>query len=336
MKGRTKLLILVGLFISSIISAQDIHYTNYSYSPLYLSPANTGAFAGSYRFGINVRDQFSSFIQEPYQTLMAYGDVPLALGLKPYHWIGAGVNVFVDKAGDLNFKNTGAHLSLAYHYALDPKYKSVITLGVQYGMNQRDIDGEKYQSRETLSGNNDPDRELLDDFNPTVADLNIGVNFKRWTSKTAYSNFGISVYHLLQSEYSFSGSNVQNPVARRLNVFEEFYFQTSKQLAFRVNIVYSRMIRFQNLFGQLNLEYKPNKKTDTLIKGGVGFRTRDAIQFLGGVVYKGWDFGVAFDLTVSTAQTYTNGYGGLELGIKKILIVNRDPKIIPVILCPKY
>ena len=176
MKLKPTLLLVVGLFISSIVSAQDIHFTNYYYSPLYLSPAKTGAFAGSFRFGANVREQFSTFIDKPYQTLMAYADMPLAIGFKPHHWIGAGLNVYTDKAGDLNFKNTGAHLSVAYHYAIDPKYKTVITLGLQFGMTQRNIDADSYQSSETLNGNaNDPDRNLLDNFNPS------GWRFEYWS-----------------------------------------------------------------------------------------------------------------------------------------------------------
>jgi len=337
MKRRSTLLLALGLLICSTISAQDIHFTNYSYSPLYLSPAKTGAFVGTYRFGANVRDQFSTFIDKPYQTLMAYADMPIAFGLKPHHWIGAGINVFADKAGDLDFENTGADLSVAYHYAIDPKYKTVITLGVQFGMTRMNIDAQNYNSTETLSGNaTDPDRGLIENFNPSISDVNVGLSFKKWTSKTAYLDLGASVNHLLQSEYSFSGSSTQIPIARRFNFFAEYHIQTNKQLAIKPLVVYSRMIKFQNLFGQFNLEYKPNVKSETLIKGGVGYRTGDAIQFLAGVVYKGWDVGVAFDLTVSSAAAFTNGYGGLEIGLKKIIITNRKPKITPVILCPRY
>lgn len=343
MNLKPNILLIIGLLLCSLVYSQDIHFTNYNYAPLYLSPAKTGDFAGSYRFGVNVRDQFSSFIVEPYRTLMAYADMNIAKGIKPHHWIGAGINVYADNAGDLSYQNTGAHLSLAYHYAIDPKYKTVITLGLQYGMTQRKIDPENYQSdvslRNALSNMSspDPDRALLDDFNPTVGDLNVGISLKRWTSKTAYLDAGVAVNHLLQSEFTFTGSNIQNPVARRINAYAEYYIQTSKQLAIKPIIVYSRMFNFQNLFGQFNLEYKPNRKKTTLIKGGLGYRVGDALQFLAGIDYKGWDIGIAYDLTVSSAAEYTNKFGGIEIGIKKILIANTEPKPEPpVILCPHF
>ncbi len=337
MERKSILLIVLAFFLVLESSGQDIHFSNYNYSPLYLSPAKTGAFLGSYRLGANVRDQFSNFIQKPYQTLMAYSDMTIAFGLKDHHWIGAGINVFADRAGDLTYKNTGAHLSLAYHYAIDPKYKTVISFGFQFGMTKRDINSDNYNSAETLKGNSaDPDMGLIQNFNPSVGDVNIGLALKRQLTKASYIDVGIAMNHLMQSEFSFTGSSIQNPVARRLNVYAEYKIQSTSKLALRPMIVYSRMFKFQNLFGQINAEYKPNRKSDTIIKGGLGYRTGDAIQFLAGTVYKGLDIGIAFDLTISSAARFNNSNGGIEIGLKKIIKANRKPKRIPVLICPVY
>ena len=337
MKTRFSILIIIFLSLSTFLHSQDIHFTNYEYSPLYLSPAKTGAYAGSYRVGANVRSQFNTFINEPYQTVMAFADLNFGVGLKPHHWIGAGINVYSDRAGDLTYQNTGAHLGLAYHYAVDPKYKTVFTLGMQFGMTRRNIDGRNYSSLETLSGNaGDPDRDLLNDFNPNIGDFNLGVSMKKWTSKTAYLDIGVAVNHLLQKEFSFTGSSIQNEVARRTNAYIEYRVQTNRQMAIRPMIVYSRMFNFQNLFGQFNLEYKPNRKSTTIIKGGLGYRVGDAVQFLAGMVYKEWDIGIAYDLTVSSAASYTRGFGAIEIGLKRAFIANTKPEAKPVILCPRF
>ena len=335
MKLRRILILSIGLFISSFVYSQDIHFTNYSYSPFYLSPAKTGSFLGSYRFGVNFRDQFSSFIVTPYQTFMAYADMSIPVGLKPHHWIGVGINVYADKAGDLNFQQNGVQLSLAYHLALDPNYKTIISVGFQYGITRRNINSNNYNSEETLRGNNDPDINLLENFSPTIGDLNIGISLKKWTSKKAYLDVGVSMYHLMQSEYAFTGSNIQNPIATRLNVYGEYHLQSTNLLAIKPRVVYSRIMEFQNLFGQLNLAYRLNKKSSTVIQGGIGYRTDDALQFLVGIIYKGWDVGLAYDFTVSSAARHTNNFGGIEIGIKKILFSKKMPKIKPVVLCPK-
>ena len=336
MKLRLILLISLGLFIATTALAQDIHFSNYSYSPLLLSPAKTGALLGTYRVGATARTQFSSFIENPYQTVMAYADMPIDVGFKEHHWVGAGINVFSDRAGDLAFQNSGAQLSLAYHYTLDPKYKTVITLGAQFGMILRGIDTESYRSETTINAKSDPDFNALENFNPVTPDFNMGIGIKKWTSKKAYLDFGLAVNHLLQSEYEITGI-VQNPVSRRYNVFASYHIQSSKQLAIKPLLMYSRTLQFQNLFGQFNVEYKLSKKSKTILKGGLGYRLGDAIQFLAGMDYKGWDVGLAFDLTVSSAAAYTNGYGGLEIGIKKIIVTNVVPKPPPpIILCPRF
>ncbi len=335
MKRRTNFLLLISLCFSTWSFSQDLHFSNYYYSPLYLSPAKTGAFAGTYRLGANVRDQFSSFIEKPYQSLMAYADMPIAFGLKPHHWIGVGMNVYSDRAGDLGLGNTGAHLSVAYHYALDPGYKTVITAGVQYGMTQRTINKDNYRSEMTINGNIDPDENLLNNFNPSLSDINFGLSLKNWTSKTSYIDIGASLYHLTQSDFRFNSSTIDNPVRRRINAYAEYHIQSTDQLAIKPIIVYSKMFLFQNLFGQMNMEYRPNKKSDTIIKGGLGYRVGDAVQLLAGMIYKGWDVGIAYDLTVSSAASYTNRQGGIELGIKRIIIANRKPKVKPKELCPR-
>lgn len=336
MKKRNLLLTLFLFGICCSTYCQDIHFSNYSYTPLFLSPAKTGEFAGNYRVGGAIRDQYSSFFEKPYQTVLAYVDTNIDFGLGEKHWISVGMNIYADRAGDLSYQNSGMTGSIAYHLPLDPSYKTVITAGIQYGVSQRNIDGSQYRSSETLNGNNnDPDKMLLEDFKPSINDLNIGIDVKRWTSKTAYFNVGFAMNHLLKPDFRFTGSNIDNPVDRRLNLYGEYYVQSSKQLAIRPTIVYSKTFNFSNLYGQFNLEYRLNKKSSTLIKGGLGYRSGDALQMLAGVIFKGWDVGLAYDMTVSSASAYNNSFGAIELGIKKIFIVNKKPKVKPKALCPR-
>ena len=258
------------------------------------------------------------------------------LGLKKHHWVGAGINMYADKGGDLSFQHTGAQFSLAYHYAFSPDYEKILTLGMQYGISQRTINTENYKSAETLGGNmSDPDLLLLDNFNPSVSDFNLGISFKNWLSDDSYIDVGYSMYRILQPEYTFTGSSIRNKVARRSNAYVEYFIQSSDQLVLRPTIIYSRIINFQNLFGQFKMEYQANKKSSTIIKGGIGYRSDDALQMLAGVIYKGWEIGISYDLTVSTAAEYTNRFGGIELGIRKIIVTSTKPKLKRKVLCPQ-
>jgi len=237
---------------------------------------------------------------------------------------------------DLALINSGAHLGFAYHLAVDPNYKTILTFGFQFGMTQRSIDKTNFRSETTLANNfNDPDIDLLEDFNPTLSDINIGVSLKKWTSKSSYIDLGVSLYHLTQSTYTFSGSSVQNPVANRINAYGEYFYQTSPKLNYRTTIIYSNTSQFTNLIGQFNLEYKNNKKSNTILKGGLGYRVGDAMQILAGLIYKGWDVGLTYDLTVSSASEFNNTLGGIELGVKKVFITNKKPEVKAKELCPR-
>jgi len=323
-------IILSITFIFSLnLSSQDLHFSNYEYSPLYLSPAKTGHFGGTFRVGANIREQFDSFIEKPYQTVMAYIDSPIAFGFSKKHWVGIGMNIYADRSGDLSFSNSGVLASVGYHIGLDDKFQNVLTFGIQYGATQRRINSE--EARWVGQSEN----ELLDQFNPSISDLNFGVTFKKATSKTSHFEVGAAMYHLLQPTFEFNGSNVDNPVKRRLNLYGEYHIQSTDQLLIKPVVVYSRMYNFQNLYGQFNLEYQVNKKKSTIIKGGLGYRSGDAVQLLAGVIYKGWNVGLAYDLTVSSASAYNNSFGGIELGVYRIFTINKKPKLNPKELCPR-
>jgi len=342
------IIISISFIFSTYAFCQDLHFSNYEYSPLYLSPAKTGHYAGSLRVGANVREQYSSFFERPYQTLMAYVDSPISRGFFKNQWIGAGLNVYTDKAGDSAFSNTGFFGSLAYHIGLDEDYKNVVSLGVQYGANQKRIDGSLLNFEEELNGSasSSPDRNLLMNFNPNVNDLNVGLTFKKATSENSHIEVGAAVYHLLQPKYAFSDSDVINPIGQRLNVYGEYHLMASERTLIKPVVVYSKMYNFQNLYGQFNLEHQVNKKSSTIIKGGLGYRAGDALQLLAGVIYKGWNVGLAYDLTVSSAKEYNNSFGAIELGVYKIfsfkkkqkdkkIKVNKQQRLGAKMLCPR-
>ena len=53
-----KRLVIVFLVISSVAKAQDIHFSQWMFSPLNLNPGETGAYEGDYRVVGNYRSQW--------------------------------------------------------------------------------------------------------------------------------------------------------------------------------------------------------------------------------------------------------------------------------------
>jgi len=333
MKKRTTYYIAILFLISLSSKGQDLHFSNYNYQPLFFNPANTGSFAGSYRAGATYRTQWSSFITQPYETTLAYVDSPITFVAKKKAWIGGGLLLFQDVAGALSVAQTSVYANGAFHYALDPKYKSVITLGVQYGRVSNSIDE---TNAEFGSGDpNDTDFDKLRNFSPAYSDLGIGIKFRQHTSKTSSFNVGVALQHLLQPKFNYTGSATQNTIGRRLNLHGQYIMHASPQVTWKPALYFSSTERFSSTIIQILGEYQLNKKNPTRLNYGLSYRMGDAAIITMGFIFKGWNFAFNYDLTVSSAGQYNNNNGGIELGVFKIFTVNKKPKIPVKEICPR-
>src|SRR5205085_9109880 len=95
------LLLLTVTACVNIASAQDPHFSQFYYSPLTVNPAMTGSIEGTWRVGINYRNQWGS-ISAPsvYSTPSAFGDFRLFSGRFSGNSMGLGLLLLTDKAGD--------------------------------------------------------------------------------------------------------------------------------------------------------------------------------------------------------------------------------------------
>jgi type IX secretion system PorP/SprF family membrane protein len=128
-------------FVFTAARAQDIHFTLYDMVPLMFNPGQTGAFSGSYRVAGIYRDQWVSVTGAPneFKTPGFSVDVPLIKGFRDNDWVGVGVIFYSDKSGSLGLQNSAFKLSAAYHFALDKKGNTVLSLGFQTGSVKRRI-----------------------------------------------------------------------------------------------------------------------------------------------------------------------------------------------------
>jgi len=349
MKTKLILLSIAICFLCVSTKAQDLHYSNYNYSPLYLNPANTGGFNGSIRVGASHRDQFRTFIGEAYQSTMIYIDSPATFLGNEKLWLGVGANLFSDKVGDLGFGMGGVTASAAVHYSLDDNYTTVIALGGQFGIIQRKIDNENAaQWADVLSGSvlSSQDQDLLKGFNTTFSDINAGVTLKHWFSDENLFEVGLSGHHLTSPTFAFPNSPTTNKVNIRYNAYSSIQLKTSSKFYLIPAVYFSQYDNVSNFQLQLNtktlLQKKKKKKSkavnlrsQSFLTLGVGYRFGDALQFFAGGIHKSWEFGLSYDLTTSTASEFNGTVGGLELGVKKYIDIRKKPKIKIINICPR-
>ena len=121
-----KLYILVGIMIfGGVLVAQDFHFSQYQWSPLYLNPALTGNMSkGAHRVILKHRNQWSSVLNngntnflgnQAFQTFMASYDGRQC----GKDFLAFGANAVADIVGQPAFRTYQGHASMAYHLSLE-------------------------------------------------------------------------------------------------------------------------------------------------------------------------------------------------------------------------
>ncbi len=325
-------LLLFLLLCTFNLLSQDLHYSNYDFNLSYLNPAEAGAFLGTVRLQASHRDQYDAFIEEGYNSQLVQVDLPLRFKFLKRGWTGYGLAFFNDRSGDLGFNNTGVLASLSYHYPLDKKMRQVISGGFSVGQIQRSMNNSSAAkfSDALLGGGVSSDFGLLDQFNENYTDYSIGLSFKSIVSKRIRYQIGASSFH----SFDFSQNTTNNnKIWRRYNVYGTVDYRLNKDIIIQPRVFAS----FISTFHAINLQTiaKYNFQQKMVIGAGLGYRVADALQILLVGEYRDWEFGLAYDVTVSSAGAYNNRQGAFELGVKKIFILKKRPKITPIDICPR-
>ncbi len=347
-----KHLFFISLLVAStgVLRGQDIHWTQFTMSPLTLNPALTGDFEGTARIGGLYRDQYN-FVrgQSPggkgFRTPSFFVDVPIIV-VRKNDWLSAGVALYADKAGTGGLTNTGFLASASYHLALDKKATKFLVGGIQFGSVSREFKDRTDLTFEDniLNGQLGPasiDFTKLPDEGQSYNATNFGLMYRAAVDKNTNIRIGAAAFYITQPNGTVtsgggatgSGGEFERPLKitvhgqmdRKLNdkltIYPAFIFQNSAKVN---EIALQAMGGYQLEFKEKELE----------AKAGLGYRVGDAVQILLGAAYDDWQIGLAYDLTVSGLTSVNNLRGGFEIAVNKIIKIYKEPAVPPVIFCP--
>lgn len=348
MKLSRLLFALVLVFSLQGLSAQDIHYTLFDMAPLRINPALTGAFSGTARVGGIYRGQwFAVPGASNVETPSFYGDAPVIKGFRDKDWVGAGFSFISDQTGPFHLNTTIVGLSASYHFALDKKGASILTLGAQYNQVQRRVNfaiggihPEEFIS-EPLGGgglNTSVDFSTDRDTEKSYKDINIGLLYKSKLDKSSSLELGLAALHvnspqarLLDRDTISAGDRAMTlsshakyewALDEKWSMAPAVYFQTTKGG--------KNEILVQAWAGrQMNEELKLNF--------GLGWRVGDAASLMFGGEYKDVRAALSYDLNLrKTASSITNTFGGFELAAYYIIKIYKKPELPQKVLCPEF
>ncbi|UTW62308.1 PorP/SprF family type IX secretion system membrane protein [bacterium SCSIO 12741] len=323
-------------FSPNAVKAQDIHFSQFLYSPMNLNPAMTGQFDGRYRLVFNYRNQWRS-VSRPFQTISLSGDARRFLNLKRFN---LGLDFYYDQAGTSNFQTIEFSVPISYELPLtatDTLHR--ITFGLQPGFGNQSINTDDLTFDDQYNGNRyDPDLASNESFPrqsvfyPTVS-AGIAYHFPVGNSRL---HVGAAGYNLNTPNVTFQ-LGTEKEIERRYNLHAGGHVPLGTDWFLTPGLVYSRQGTAQEfVFGtEINYLINSNRYVYQALFFGLWNRGNDAAITNLGMYYKSWRFALSYDVNYSTLNPASNYRGGWEVSVIYIL---RDllPKRVPYKYCPNY
>lgn len=324
---------LLVCLVSGLRAQGYIHFTQFTYTPISVNPAQTGLFEGTYRVGGLYRSQWTSGTVKGFQTPVIYADAPIN-GFRKEDWIGIGLNLQRDAAGFSALTNTLIGGNVAYHMGMDKKQNTVLSFGAEVGYNQRNIDRGKLIFQDGILKGTSADVAQIDAQNKNYMLINLGVNLRSRLSKKAVANIGVSVDNIAGAKYNLLTSSVAK-LPRRLNVYGTLDMDISKRFTFNPAVILRTTSGTSEVMVHAVGGIKLDPAKNVVVKGGVGYRAGDAALLLLGLDYGDIRVGASFDYTLSRLKS-SDTQNGFEIAVGYIGKIFKTPQPPRVILCPRY
>ncbi len=140
------------LFIAKECCAQDIHFSQFSETPILRNPALAGIFSGDLRLQAVYRNQWSS-VTVPYQTTSLNAEYKLPVG-NGDDFLTLGGQILYDKAGTISLTATQVLPVLNFHKSLSAERNMYLSAGFDAGIVQRRLDYSKVTTNSQYNGTN--------------------------------------------------------------------------------------------------------------------------------------------------------------------------------------
>ena len=328
---RKRYLVVLFALLGVHASAQDLHFAQSAQTPLFINPGATGVYDGWERFIINHRNQWLGATTQ-FMTTAVAADVNFfksELGDKAH--VGLGVLFFNDIGGDSNFGNQTGAISVS---GILPMGRSghVLSAGIQGGLGMRkaSLAGVSFMSQWDGSSFNplvgSGEDNTLSSF--TYLDASAGIHYVFNGGRNNFSRknnlkfkLGIAGYHLNAPEMRYvngSGDRLHRKYVGHIGLISDI--NTSRMSIDASAVQFVQGGHYETLFGMmLRYRFEDNTKLtghsqDAFIGIGCYARLRDAIIPSVMIDWRGFQFGISYDVTVSALRRAYGG-GSLEFSL---------------------
>lgn len=347
---RIIIFLLVSVLSNGLLLSQDVQFSQYLAVPQYLNPALTGNIDGRYRIVSAYRDQNRS-LQTPLTTFGFGGDVkfdiPSSNGINNGDSFGVGVFFFTDQAQTFELNTNSIGLNLAYHKKLSKRSNNYLSLGLLFGVQQKNINYDNLNFGDEFNQVDAYDLTTLESLPPNnfgYADVGLGLTYSAQPTDAMSLFLGTALHHLNQPTLSFFsyaqfidiGTDVDFQLYSKFSAIASIDYQITDFTSISPRLIYIK----QGNYGQLSLgsyfKYDFVQSNTALYAGawlrlinneGEGFRPRYFVPTIGFEVGS-FKFGINYDINIHQLSSASN-LNSLEFSIRFIGSFENDDYFCP-------
>lgn len=321
-------------FFGVVAYAQDVHWSQFDYNPIFQNPANTGRFdGGNQRFHANFRDQWRS-VTVPFQTINFTYDYK-------HIWknLSFGGHFFHDVAGDGQFRTIEIMPAVSWNQLFGNQNNQRIFLGGQVGINYRQFDPSNFTFGDQWNGSSFSPSQVTNEvfFSDQKLNLNasMGTVYSILFDERKNIAGGLAVHNLVRPNQGFFLVDV--PREMRTNIFVQGQYPINLDWDLQPSL----QVNFQGAYrefiigSQARYVLKDRMGDYLAVKMGTYFRFMDAFYLMGGLEWQNWWAGISYDVNVSKLAVASRGRGGFEFSLRYIIkSIKANKKLYRV--CPDF
>lgn len=303
--------------LSTQLSAQGLHFSQYFNAPQLLNPANTALMPlEDFSLGANYREQWKT-VPAPFTTIAAHADMQLLRNKNITNWMGIGFAFFSDKAGQGILSLDKIQASLAYHVQMQDN--SMISAGASISYVQRAIDF----SRLTFDMQWDGFK-----FNPKASqqepyarqslnyvDVMVGANYAYFPNENLYLKVGAGLMNVTRPKESFY--KLDNRVGMRPVFNVDLLMKSGERFIVNPSLYYTRQSGASELvFGSLfNLNLGAESGISNAMVAGLYYRMGESFIPMLGMEFSRFRWTLSYDITSSQLSVANRSRGAFEIGV---------------------
>lgn len=321
--------IFIGVIIFSIFwefgDAQDIHFSQFYNSPLYINPALCGVIdGGNIRVASNYKDQWKSITPNSYKTYT--GSFDMLISSEKKHGIAGGLSYYNDKAGTSNFGTSQFNATLGYVAKLNDVNYFSAAISSGYGNRSAKISNLKWESQ--FDGNAYNPNASNGEINPYsesryFSDFSGGLLWNYRNTEGSGAEFGFSAFHVNRPNISLYNAATDRMYSRIVLHGSINYALKNSNTSILPKLFYSQQGPSKELLAGMLISYElgmtskyTGLRSSSSIAFGSFYRTRDAVVLVFNTeLKKKILIGISYDINISNLTMVSYGKGGLEVSL---------------------